>query len=252
MIKTLISLLLLIVFTQFANAQNSTTADSLYNAALTEYDQQHISKAIEGFQKVLAINPNHLDALFNLASLTYQEGEKEKAIELFQHAAALGDKQSKNILKDKLHIRLIYTDTMNIDDVDKKPLLIVGDKTEQLEINDVLNKNLITPIVERIAKSQAIRKQALDAKAKEDKIPLNKVTGARLTLSICFGKDGSIFNQVMGYDAESRKKIQTEVDKESSHLGKVQPGEYDGKTVNVIGYLFPINFYPEEPTINTN
>src|SRR2546428_1689117 len=241
------NLFLLVVISCFliitkVSAQTETKADSLYKAALAEYDQQHIDKAIEGFNKVLEIDPNHLDALFNLASLDYQQGQKEKAIELFQRAAALGDKQSKSILKHKLHITLANADTMVIEDVDKKPLLIVGDKTEELVNNKALNKNLINPIIERIAKSDAIRKQVLEAKAKEDGVPLNKVSGARLTLSICFSKDGSIYNQVMGYDAESRKKIQAEVDKESNQLGKVQPGEYDGKPVNVIGYLFPMNF----------
>lgn len=69
-------------------------ADDWFTVALQyEADPESRAAAIDAYQRVLAINPQHLDALINLGMLSYEEGDLEKAVQCFQRAVEL-DKEN--------------------------------------------------------------------------------------------------------------------------------------------------------------
>jgi len=58
-----------------------------------ETDPESRGAAMDAYQHVLAINPQHIDALINLGMLAYEEGQLEKAMTCFQRAVDL-DKEN--------------------------------------------------------------------------------------------------------------------------------------------------------------
>jgi tetratricopeptide (TPR) repeat protein len=69
-------------------------ADDWFTVALRyEADPESRAAAIDAYQRVLAINPQHLDALINLGMLSYEEGDLEEAVQCFHRAVEL-DKEN--------------------------------------------------------------------------------------------------------------------------------------------------------------
>jgi len=58
-----------------------------------ETDPESREAAMDAYQRVLEINPQHIDALINLGMLAYEEGQLEKAMACFQQAVDL-DKEN--------------------------------------------------------------------------------------------------------------------------------------------------------------
>lgn len=70
-------------------------AEDWFTLALQyEADPDSRSAAIEAYQRVLEIHPQHVDALINLGMLSYEEGHLEKALQCFQQAVELDNENS--------------------------------------------------------------------------------------------------------------------------------------------------------------
>ncbi|AFD05785.1 hypothetical protein Solca_0660 [Solitalea canadensis DSM 3403] len=242
--KKLLFLLVISIFISSVYAQ-SNQADSLYQQALKLYDNKDFANAITAFEKVLEINPRHTDALFNLAVLQYDQGNKQKAIDLFQRSAALGDSESKEILKNKLNVRLAYTDTMDVADVDKLPSLIIDNKQEDLFFNKTINTKLLSTIADKIVKSATIKARVFEVDAANKNVEASTLKEVKMKVGLLFGKDGSITAVPVGEDFADRKLI-VDLLTVSPQLGKVTPAMYDNKAVCARYYSVPIMFYAEE------
>lgn len=242
--KKLLFILAISISATCAYAQ-SNQADSIYQQALKLYDSKDYTNAIAEFEKVLAINPKHTDALFNLAVLQYDQGNKQKAIDLFQRSAALGDSESKEILKNRLNVRLAYADTMDVADVDKQPSLIIDNKPEDLFFNKTINTKLLTTIAEKIVKSASIKSRVFEVDAANKNIEASSLKEVKMKVGLIFGKDGSITAIPVGEDFADRKLIM-DLLAVSPQLGKVTPATYDNKTVCARYYSIPLMFYAED------
>ncbi|MCO4293939.1 tetratricopeptide repeat protein [Solitalea sp. MAHUQ-68] len=244
--KKSITIFVLALFTSVSLfAQSANKADSLYQVALNFYDKQDSQNAIVNFEEVLKLNPKHVDALYNLAVLQYELGNKQKAIELFQRSAALGDTQSKEILKQKLNVRLNYADTMDIADVDKLPQLLLDGKAEDLLFNNSINTKLLKEIANNIVASKDIKSRVFDIEAANKNIDVTTINEVKLKVGLLFGKDGSI--TVIPTDENFiDRKLVLEMMKASAKLGKVTPAQYADKVVCTRYYSIPLMYYKEE------
>ncbi|UKJ08931.1 tetratricopeptide repeat protein [Solitalea lacus] len=243
--KLVLTIAMVIVSTCAMLAQTISKADSLYQIALKHYDNKEAEKAIKGFEEVLQINPKHIDALFNLAALQYEAGNKQKAIDLFQRSAALGDSQSKEILKKQLNVRLNYADTMDVADVDQFPVLLIGDKPEDLFFNNNINTKLLKTIGEKVIQSAEIKKRIFEVEAANKNIQVAEISQVKLTAGLLFGKDGSI-TVIPADENFADRKLIIDLMTVSGQLGKVKPAQYDGKPVCARYYSIPLMFYKEE------
>ncbi|POY35168.1 hypothetical protein C3K47_16435 [Solitalea longa] len=243
--KSIVIIVLAFIFSLPSFSQSQSKADSLYQVALNFYDKQDSKNAIVNFEEVLKLNPKHIDALYNLAAIQYQLGNKAKAIELFQRSAALGDAQSKEILKQKLNVRLNYADTMDIADVDKLPQLIVDGQSEDLLFNKSINTKLLKAIAQQIVASKEIQNRVFDIEAANKNITSGEIKQVKLMVGLLFGKDGSI-TVIPSENDFADRKLMLDMMKASSKLGKVTPAQYDEKSVCARYYSIPLIFYKED------
>ncbi len=61
-------------------------AEAWFLLALQHESHAASAKAIDAYERVLAVNPRHLDALINLGMLHYEQGNLEKALGCFERA----------------------------------------------------------------------------------------------------------------------------------------------------------------------
>ena len=65
-------------------------ADSLFELALQyDADPSTRTRAEEAYDRVIALEPNHVDALLNRGMLAYEKGDLENSAELFRRAIAI-------------------------------------------------------------------------------------------------------------------------------------------------------------------
>ncbi|OKL39408.1 tetratricopeptide repeat protein [Pontibacter flavimaris] len=223
--KKLLLLLLavLVTFTKLA-AQDSEQADRIYSQALELYKQQQLTAAAAEFEKVLTLNPRHKDALYNLAVLNYQFGSKDKAIELLQACVRLGDKEAAQMLKEQLHQKIAYADTMHYDVVDVAPKVLVNAVEEEALVEGGLNKVIEKSLVAELKKSKLLRKQVGQ--------------GRLLALSLYFSKDGSL-NAII-VTPNKTDAAQQELTSVLQRVVRTIPGKHNGKEVVVGGLTLPV------------
>ena len=79
-------------------ALNSKHADAFYNMGNVYASLKMENKAIEAYQKVIEIKPQHMDALVNLSILSFQKGNYREAVQYCDRAVASGYDAPKEYL----------------------------------------------------------------------------------------------------------------------------------------------------------
>lgn len=135
-------------------AQDHQQTDAVYKNALLLYEQKDILKALTEFEKVIQLDPQHKDALYHLATINYALGDQPTAIRFSKRGVHLHDRRALTFLRDQLHQKITYADTMQyldpaisekfdkikslssltLDDVTKNILSVSTSKKEQLQL----------------------------------------------------------------------------------------------------------------------
>jgi tetratricopeptide (TPR) repeat protein len=71
------------------NATNSTEINTLFETAITLFDQQKYDEAIQNYDKILGIDPNNVDALYNKALVFYDQQKYDEAIQYLDKVLAI-------------------------------------------------------------------------------------------------------------------------------------------------------------------
>lgn len=219
----LAALAVLAAFSQLL-AQEKTNVEETYAHALQLYEQQQTKAAISEFEKVIALNPRHKDAMFNLAVINFDLGNKDKAVELLQVCVRLRDRDAANLLKEQLQQKIAFADTMNFEDVDVTPKVVVNAVHEDVIDGKGLNKAIEKSLLSELKKSKSLRKQFS--------------AGTMLPLSLYFGKDGRLNAEILGPKrSEAAQQVITEV---FNRAVQIIPGKHEGREVVVWGLTLPV------------
>jgi tetratricopeptide (TPR) repeat protein len=205
-------------------AQKNDKAEESYTHALQLYEQKQTAAAASEFEKVLAIIPRHKDAMFNLAVLNFDLGNKDRAMDLLQACVRLGDRNAADLLKEQLQQKIAFADTMDYDDVDIRPKVMVNFVQEEVIVNKGLNKAIVKSLRSELKKSKLLRKQV--------------GVGNLLVLSMYFGRDGILNAEILG--ANKNGAAQEEVTSVLRRVVQTVPGKHEGKEVVVRGLALPI------------
>jgi tetratricopeptide (TPR) repeat protein len=206
----------------FLHAQENSKVDSIYNNAVSLYQQKEIEKAILEFEKVVIINPRHKDAIFNLAVINYEKGKRDKAIELFQTCVKLKDRKAADFLKKQLGVAIQYADTMLLDDLEISPKILVNSSYEEILLKKGFNKVFEKQIIDAIRKS---------------KLLIKVLRNGRIILDLYFGKDGNLDAKLLGRN--KNQIVQAEITS-VLHQISIVPGKYMGKEVVAYGIILPV------------
>jgi hypothetical protein len=121
-------------------AQDRQQVDAIYKNALLLYEQKDTFKAIAEFEKVVRLEPDHKDALYHLATINYALGDQPTAITFLKRGVHLRDRRALIFLRDQLHQKITYADTMQYIDP------ATSDKFDKI-------KNLNAPTLSDITKN---------------------------------------------------------------------------------------------------
>jgi hypothetical protein len=107
-----LSISILMLMGHALRAQDRQQIDAVYKNALLLYEQKDTFKAIAEFEKVVQLDADHKDALYHLATINYALGDQPTAIKFLKRGVHLHDKRALTFLRDQLHQKITYADTM--------------------------------------------------------------------------------------------------------------------------------------------
>ncbi|GLU55808.1 tetratricopeptide repeat protein [Dyadobacter frigoris] len=212
-----IALLILSSFTSFSQNQNEK-----FEECLTYVKSNNLNKAESCFQSLLETDRKNKDIIFNLAYVKLNLNKREEAIVLLQKAVQLNDREAAKVLTQELHEKIAYYDTMLVDYVDEKPLVINGDKREDI----IVKSGRLNPVLEKQIMQQF----------KKTRINPKNFKGGRLFLQLFIEKDGSL--NCIAYNVTAAEQV---VLTEGFKKIILVPGKHEGKAVIVRGWNLPIS-----------